>query len=109
MLGQLFSAYTNVTYGMTLEAVSLPYYRFILPYGMQRVKRFANTCGASTADKTDEQTALEGLDALESWMCEMELVMNMSELDATEEMIDNITDGTIVMAAGYKTLERDKI
>lgn len=34
-------AYTNATYGMTLAAVSLPYYRHILPYGLSKFKRFA--------------------------------------------------------------------
>lgn len=34
-------AYTNATHGMTLAAVSLPYYRHILPYGLSKFKRFA--------------------------------------------------------------------
>lgn len=34
-------AYTNATHGMTLAAVSLPYYRHILPYGLPKFKRFA--------------------------------------------------------------------
>lgn len=34
MLGQAVGAYTDATHGMTLAAVSLPYYRFIMPYGL---------------------------------------------------------------------------
>ena len=41
MIGQSVGAYTNATHGMTLVAVSLPYYRHILPYGLQKFKRFA--------------------------------------------------------------------
>ena len=41
MLGQSVGAYTDATHGMTLAAVSLPYYRYILPYGVQKFKRFA--------------------------------------------------------------------
>ena len=33
MLGQAVGGYTNATHGMTLAAVSLPYYRYIMPYG----------------------------------------------------------------------------
>ena len=41
MLGQAVGGYTNATHGMTLAAVSLPYYRHILPYGLDKFKRFA--------------------------------------------------------------------
>ena len=39
MLGQAVGAYTNATHGMTLAAVSLPYYRYIMPYGLPKFKR----------------------------------------------------------------------
>ena len=41
MLGQAVGGYTNATHGMTLAAVSLPYYRHILSYGLPKFKRFA--------------------------------------------------------------------
>ena len=41
MIGQAIGAYTDATHGMTLSAVSLPYYRYILPYGLAKFKRFA--------------------------------------------------------------------
>ena len=41
MIGQSVGAYTDATHGMTLSAVSLPYYRYIMPYGVKKVKRFA--------------------------------------------------------------------
>ena len=67
MIGQSVGAYTNATHGMTLAAVSLPYYRYILPYGVQKFKRFAvNVWDIDPAGKTDEQTAREGLDAMEA-------------------------------------------
>ena len=39
MIGQSVGAYTDATHGMTLAAVSLPYYRMIMPYGLNRFKR----------------------------------------------------------------------
>lgn len=110
MLGQSVGAYTNATHGMTLAAVSLPYYRHILSYGLQKFKRFAvNVWDVDPTGKTDAQVANEGLAAMENWMQELGLVMNITELGATAEMIDGIADGVLVMNGGYKVLERDEI
>ena len=110
MLGQSAGAYTNATHGMTLAAVSLPYYRHILPYGMPKFKRFAvNVWDVDPAGKPDGQIAEEGLAAMESWMKELGLAMHISELGATAEMIEGIADGTLVMKGGYKVLDRDEI
>ena len=46
---------------------------------------------------------------MESWMKELGLVMNISELGATEEMIDGTADGTLIMEGGYKVLDRDEV
>ncbi len=110
MLGQSVGAYTNATHGMTLAAVSLPYYRHIMPYGLAKFKRFAiNVWDVDPEGKKDEQIAEEGLKAMESWMKELGLVMNISELGATEEMLEGIAEGTLVMPGGYKVLEKDEI
>ena len=105
MIGQSVGAYTNATHGMTLAAVSLPYYRHIMPYGLEKFKRFAvNVWDIDPTGKSDEQVAEEGLKAMENWMRELELVMNISELGATEEMLDGIADGTLIMQGGIRFL-----
>ena len=110
MLGQSVGAYTNATHGMTLAAVSLPYYRYIMPYGLKKFVRFAaEVWNVDTDGKSDEQIAEEGLMAMEGWMKELGLVMNISELGVTEEMIEGIADGTLIMDGGYKVLGRDEI
>lgn len=110
MLGQSVGAYTDATHGMTLSAVSLPYYRHIMPYGLQKFKRFAvNVWDVNPEGKKDEQIAEEGLQAMENWMRELGLVMNISALGATEEMLEGIADGTLIMEGGYKILEHDEI
>ena len=110
MIGQSVGAYTNATHGMTLAAVSLPYYRYIMPYGLAKFKRFAvNVWDVDPSGKSDEQIAEEGLKAMENWMKELGLVMNISELGATEEMLDGIADGTLIMEGGYKVLDRDEV
>lgn len=59
--------------------------------------------------KTDEQLAQQGLDAMENWMKELGLVMKISELGATEKMIEGIADATIILNGGYKVLDRDEV
>lgn len=110
MLGQVVGAYTNATHGMTLAAVSLPYYRHILPYGLPKFKRFAiEVWKVNPEGKTDEAIAEEGLKAMEAWMKELGLAMNISELGATEDMIEGIADGTLILEGGYKVLDHEEI
>lgn len=110
MLGQSAGAYTDATHGMTLSAVSLPYYRHIMPYGLPKFKRFATEVwGVNPAGKTEEQVAEEGLQAMEAWMKELGLAMNLTELGATPDMVEGMADGTFVMEGGYKVLTRNEI
>lgn len=110
MLGQAVGAYTNATHGMTLAAVSLPYYRYILPYGLPKFKRFAiEVWKVNPEGKTDEGIAEEGLKAMEDWMKELGLAMKISELGATKDMIDGIADATLLLEGGYKVLKREEV
>lgn len=110
MLGQAVGAYTDATHGMTLAAVSVPYYRYIMPYGVQKFKRFAvEVWGIDPTDKTDEQIAGAGIEAMKNWMKELGLTMNLAELGATEDMIEGIVSAVIIMEGGYKILSADEI
>ena len=110
MLGQAVGAYTNATHGMTLAAVSLPYYRHILPYGLPKFKRFAiEVWKVNPEGKADEEIAEEGLKAMEAWMKELGLAMKISELGATKDRIDGIADATLLLEGGYKVLKREEV
>lgn len=110
MLGQAVGAYTDATHGMTLAAVSLPYYKHIMPYGLAKFKRFATEVwGVDAKGKSDEQVANEGLAAMENWMKKIGLAMNISELGATPDMIDGIADSTFILTGGYKVLTREEV
>ncbi len=110
MIGHAVGTLTDATHGMTLAAVSLPYYRLIMPYGQKRFARFAaNVWGISPEGKSDEQLANEGLAALEAWMREIGATMKISELGATEEMLPAIADATFLLDGGYKKLTREEV
>lgn len=110
MIGQAIGAYTDATHGMTLSAVSLAYYRFILPYGTSKFARFAtNVWGVDPAGKTGVELAEAGLSAMESWMKELGVAMNIRELGVTEDMLEGIADATFLLTGGYKTLTREDV
>lgn len=110
MLGQAVGALTDATHGMTLAAVSLPYYRRIMADGLPKFARFATAVwGVDPEGKTDEECAAAGLDAMEAWMRELGCAMGLSELGCDESMVDALVDATLVMEGGYRVLTRDDI
>jgi len=110
MLGQAVGAYTDATHGMTLAAVTMPYYHHILPYGLNRFKRFAiSVWGVNPAGKSDEEVAKAGLKKMEEWMKSIGLVMNLTDLGVKPQMIEGIVDATLIMDGGYKVLSREEV
>lgn len=105
MIGQAVGAYTDATHGMTLSAVSMPYYRLIMPYAPDKFARYAvNVWGVNASGKSTEEVAAEGLDEMEKWMKEIGLVMNVTDLGVTPDMLDGIVKATFLNEGGYKAL-----
>ena len=110
MIGQAVGAYTDATHGMTLSAVSMPYYRLIMPYAVDKFARYAvNVWGVDAAGKSKEEVAREGLEAMEKWMRKIGLVMNISDLGVTEDMLEGIVKSTFIMQGGYKVLTEEDV
>lgn len=110
MIGQAVGAHTDATHGMTLSAVSMPYYRLIMPYAVDKFARYAvNVWGVDAAGKSKEAVASEGLDAMESWMKKIGLVMNISDLGVTEDMLEGLVKSTLIMQGGYKVLTEEDV
>ncbi|MCP9612959.1 iron-containing alcohol dehydrogenase [Coprobacter tertius] len=110
MIGQAIGAYTDATHGMTLSGVSIAYYRHILPYGLRKFARFATAVwDISAADKTDEQLANEGVEALLEWMKQIGVATEISSLGVTEDMLEGIADSTFIMNGGFKVLTREDV
>lgn len=110
MIGQAVGAYTDATHGMTLAAVSLPYYRRIMDGGLAKFARFAQAVwGIDTSKMSQKQAAEAGLAALESWMKEIGVVLSLRELGTTDDMLEGIADATFLLDGGYKVLTREDI
>lgn len=110
MLGQAIGAYTDATHGMTLSGVALPYYRLIFKDGLPKFVRFAkNVWGINPDGKSDEETALSGLEAMESWMKELRLCLHIKELGVTPDMFEGIAKSVFVFDGGYRKLSHEEI
>ena len=110
MIGQSIGAYTDATHGMTLSAVSMAYYRYIMPYGLEKFNRYAiNVWNVNPTDKTDMEIAAEGLDCMEAYMKRIGLVMHIGKLGVTDDMLEGIAKGSFIMDGGYKVLTQEEI
>ncbi|MGI5098030.1 iron-containing alcohol dehydrogenase [Treponema socranskii] len=110
MIGQSVGAYTDATHGMTLSAVSLAYYRHIMPNAIPKFARYAEAVwNVNLAGKSEAELAEAGLAEMKKWMEEMHVVMNIKELGVTDDMIEGIADGTFILKGGYKVLTHDEI
>lgn len=110
MIGHSISAYTGATHGMTLAAVSIPYYKKMLPYAVEKFKKYAiNVWDVNPVGKTDEEIAKEGLVEMEKFMREIGLVMNIKDLGVTEDIVDKMADVFAIRQGGYKVLTKEEI
>ncbi|MDE6668071.1 MAG: iron-containing alcohol dehydrogenase, partial [Muribaculaceae bacterium] len=110
MIGHAISAYTHATHGMTLAAVSTAYYRHIMPYAIKRFARFAKVVwDIPTQGKSDEQLAIEGIEALGTWIKEIGAASEISSLGVTPDILEGIADATIILKSGYKVLDRTDV
>jgi alcohol dehydrogenase YqhD (iron-dependent ADH family) len=110
MIEHQLGAYTDCAHGMGLAAISLPYYRHILKDGIEKFVRFATEVwGVSPEGKSEEQIANEGIDALEQFTKECNIVTSLQELGATKEMLPKIAESTIILGGGFKKLTSDDV
>nr|WP_282556965.1 MULTISPECIES: iron-containing alcohol dehydrogenase [Providencia] len=110
MIEHQLGAYTDCAHGMGLAAISLPYYRLIYKFGIEKFVRFATQIwGISTEGKTQDQIALEGIDALEAFIKECGIVTSLKALGATREMLPKIAASTIILGKGYRKITPEEI
>ncbi|MDU4882412.1 iron-containing alcohol dehydrogenase [Clostridium sp.] len=109
MIEHQLGAYTDCAHGMGLAAISIPYYRYIYSYGLDKFVRFAkNVWNVSEEGKNKDDIAKEGLNCLEVFIKECGMVTSLRELGATKEMLPLIAKST-VLGGGYKKLNAEDI
>lgn len=102
-------AYTDCAHGMGLAAISIPYYKHIYKYGLPQFVKFAkNVWDVDSEGKSDEEVAIEGLDALEKYIKDSKMVTRLRDLGATEDMLKDIADSSDLGGA-YKQIDHEEI
>lgn len=110
MLGQAIGAVTDATHGMTLSAVSLPYYRLVMPYGVEKFARFARAVwNVDDSGKSEREVAEAGLEAMSEWMDQIGVVKSARELGLTEENIPDAVKATFILDGGYHKLTTEEV
>lgn len=109
MIEHQVGAYTDCAHGVGLAIVSIPYYRYIYRYGIDKFVRFAKRVwGVDTTEMTKEAAALAGIDRLAEFIRTLAIPTTLREVGATEEMLPLIAKSTIP-GGGYKQLGADEI
>lgn len=104
-------AFTNCNHGAGLAVLHPVYYRHICRNGLAKFKRFAvNVWEISTDGKTDEETALAGIDALEDFIAEIGLPRTLRELGVDESIdLKAIADSCAIVLGSYKKMTHEEI
>lgn len=109
MIEHQLGAYTDCAHGAGLAAISIPYYKYISPFGTEKFARFAkNVWGINTDGMSSEQAAAEGIEKLREFVVSLGLPLTLRELGATEEMLPKIAESTIT-GGGYKHMDAEDI
>lgn len=102
-------AYTDCPHGVGLAIVSIPYYKHIYSYGLDKFVRFAkNVWEIESGGKTAEEVALQGIDAMADFIKEMGIPTTLREIGATEDMLEKIAY-SVEEGGGYKIINNAEI
>lgn len=104
-------AYTGCNHGEGLAVLHPVYYRHIYRDGAAKFAKFAvNVWGISDEDKTEEETALAGVEALAGFIREIGLPSSLRELGIGEDTdLKEIADSCAASAGSYRQMDHKEI
>ena len=109
MIEHQVGAYTDCAHGAGLAVISIPYYKYICPFGLAKFVRFAkNVWDVDINGMSDEEAAAAGIEKLSEFIKILELPTTLRELGADENMLSPIAKST-VPGGGYKQMNADDI
>ena len=114
MIEHQLGAYTDCNHGFGLAVIHPAMYRHMYKGAPEQFARFATEVwGISAEGMTNEELALEGIDALEAYIKEIGLPAKLSEMgisgEGTDEMLRAVADSTIIIKSAPKVLDADEI
>ena len=109
MIEHQIGAYTDCAHGAGLAIVSVPYYKYIAKYGIDKFVRFAKNVWDINVDGMSKENAAEsGISALAGFIKMLELPTTLREVGAAEDMLEKIANST-VLGGGYKKMDANDI
>lgn len=103
-------AYTDCNHGKGLAVIHPVLYRHIYKDGLEKFARFAKNVWGITDKKSEEETALAGIAALEDFIKEVGLPTKFSEMGIPENTdLKAIADSTNITAGCCKKLTHEEI
>ncbi|WP_033165289.1 iron-containing alcohol dehydrogenase [Clostridium sp. KNHs205] len=104
-------AYTNCNHGFGLAVLHPVYYRHIYQHGQGKFARFAtNVWNLNSENKTEEELALAGIEALANFIKEIGLPTTLRELGVEDEaVLKKIADSCGISAGSYKRMTKEEI
>lgn len=103
-------AYTDCAHGIGLAIISIPYYKYIYKYGLDKFVRFAEKIWkVESKGLTKEEIALAGIEKLSDFIKELGIPTTLREIGTTEDMLVKIANSTVILDGGYKKLTSEEI
>jgi len=104
-------AYTNCNHGAGLAVLHPVYYKHICEVGKKKFAQFAtNVWGIPKDNKTEEQLALEGVNALADFIKEIGMPTTLKELGVEENInLKEIAESCFIVGGSYKKLTHKEI
>ena len=104
-------AYTNCNHGCGLAVLHPTYYRQIYKDGISKFVRFAtNVWKIPTEDKSADEIALEGIQALERFIEKIGLPTTLRQLGMTEkDILSDIAASCNIAPGSYQAMTKDTI
>lgn len=111
MMEHQLGAFINCNHGEGLAVLHPVYYRHIYRDGLSKFKRFAVNVWGITADgKTDEETALSGVEALAYFIKEVGLPTTLHEIGVTKDTdLKAIAASCACVQGAYRVLTHEEI
>ena len=104
-------AFTNCNHGQALAAIQPALYHYLAPYNLVKFVRFAEEVWCvEMFDKTDEQIASDGIDALTDFIYQMGLPTSLSDIGITDDdLLHQIADASSVTQCYCKQFTSNEI
>lgn len=110
MIEHQLGAYTDCAHGIGLAIISIPYYKYIYKYGLDKFVRFAEKIWkVESKNLTKDEIALAGIEKLSEFIKELGIPTTLREVGATKDMLPKIANSSVILDRGYKKLTPDEI